>query len=87
MAPNFTGDAPETHDLTLELNMLSTLLSLQFGTPQCNLIMKSVQGDKEKHLYNFLSTIFTYVHREKPQSSRSESIEFFYVCEKLRIMK
>lgn len=46
MAPNFDGDKGNTHCQMLELNCLCVQLCFQLGKPSCNLVMKSVQGEK-----------------------------------------
>lgn len=85
MAPDFGGQTHDTHLEILELNSLCVRLCFEMGAQLCSLVMKSVQGEKEKCMFNLLENTFSRVYREKPQSSRSNSVEFFYVCEKLKV--
>ncbi|KAI0996996.1 hypothetical protein K3495_g11187 [Podosphaera aphanis] len=58
--------------------------ALQFASESLRVgghfVCKYLQGAEDKEFEKKLKSIFTYVHRDKPQSSRSESKEGFFVA-------
>jgi 23S rRNA (uridine2552-2'-O)-methyltransferase len=85
MAPNFSGTLFETHIGSLELNKLCLELCIALGTEQCNLVMKTIEGEHEKQLVMLLEHFYKGVFRFKPKSSRKESSEHYLVCKDLEI--
>lgn len=48
--------------------------------PQGSLIMKFYTGNEDKALESRLKRVFARVKREKPEASRDESREMYFVC-------
>ena len=45
--------------------------------------MKVIQGTSEKSLFSLASSLYKEVCRFKPNASRAESVELYYVCRDL----
>jgi len=62
----------------------ATLFAVDVLKTQGTLLMKFYQGPEDKSLETRLKTVFERVKREKPEASRDESREMYFVCLKKR---
>ena len=60
------------------------LFSIDVLKSQGNLVMKFYTGPEDKGLEGRLKKVFERVKREKPEASRDESREMYFVCLKKR---
>lgn len=60
-------------------------LVLTLGSPECLLVMKTVEGPLQRSLQWILEYFYSSVVRFKPKSSRSESVEHYLICRGLKV--
>ena len=80
MDPAFCGD--KTTDHLKSINLCEAALE---GMPETlkhngNAVIKSVQGCETQSLKNKMASMFDKVHTIKPDASRKDSNEFYFVC-------
>jgi 21S rRNA (uridine2791-2'-O)-methyltransferase len=62
----------------------ATLFAIDVLKPHGTLLMKFYTGPEDKALEGRLKQIFEKVKREKPEASRDESREMYFMCLKKR---
>ncbi|KCV73351.1 ribosomal RNA large subunit methyltransferase J [Fonticula alba] len=79
MAPNTSGHKSSDH--LRQVSLCHRALDLAEGvlSPGANAVLKVFAGSEEQELVDRMGLLFMEVHRVKPDSSRSESVEFFLV--------
>ncbi|TLS26379.1 hypothetical protein PpBr36_05341 [Pyricularia pennisetigena] len=77
---NTSGMAFRDHAGSMELCHAALRFASETLRPGGHFVCKFYQGSADKELETQLRKLFTKVHREKPDSSRSESKEAFFVA-------
>lgn len=80
MMMNTSGMAFRDHAGSMELCHAALRFASDTLRPGGHFVCKFYQGSADKELETQLRKLFTKVHREKPDSSRSESKEAFFVA-------
>ncbi|KJZ72489.1 hypothetical protein HIM_08158 [Hirsutella minnesotensis 3608] len=77
---NTSGNAFRDHAGSMDLCMAALRFASDTLRPGGNFVCKFYQGAEDKALEQRLKKMFSRVHREKPESSRSDSKEAYFVA-------
>ena len=78
-APSTTGERFVDQQNSLRLARRAFEIALAVLAPGGHLVLKIFQGEDTKELQKICKTSFEFLHIEKPQSSRKESFEVYFV--------
>ncbi|ODQ67227.1 23S ribosomal RNA methyltransferase [Nadsonia fulvescens var. elongata DSM 6958] len=76
---NTTGLAVKDHGASVDLCDAALMFAIDTLRPGGNFVCKFYTGKEDKNLEQRLKKVFKKVHREKPDSSRDESREMFFI--------
>jgi 21S rRNA (uridine2791-2'-O)-methyltransferase len=77
---NTSGNSFRDHAGSMDLCMAALTFSFDTLRTGGHFLCKFYQGSEDKEFEKRLKTLFAKVHREKPESSRSESKEAYFVA-------
>ncbi|ESA42255.1 cell division protein ftsj, variant [Neurospora crassa OR74A] len=80
MMMNTSGISFKDHAGSMDLCYAALSFANDTLKPGGHFVCKFYQGSEDKKLENMLKKLFTKVHRDKPDSSRSESKEAYFVA-------
>lgn len=80
LAPGFSGSGAEDRSAALRLNVASLKAALEILKPGGAAVFKAFQSAEIPALFEVLKGMFSEVKRFKPDASRQESAEFFFIC-------
>ncbi|XP_003738195.2 rRNA methyltransferase 2, mitochondrial [Galendromus occidentalis] len=87
MAPNASGVAAIDHEKITVLSYAALVFALKTLKPGGGFICKLWHGSRTPELKADLKTHFNHVHIVKPDASRGDSAEIFFVAERFRGVK
>lgn len=80
MAPNATGHKELDHEKIVELNIQLVDFAKSVLRENGTLVCKLWEGGRSRHFQNILSTVFSDVKGVKPEASRDNSAELFFLA-------
>ena len=84
MAPAISGRKLDDHDSAIELNLVTAEFAEKVLSPGGWLVIKSFYGPKSSEFVLYLKSRYKLVRTAKPNASRPQSSEVYYVCAKFK---